>query len=527
MYNTPYYFYLYPKMNNKDSQINKIDPKTIDDVMTHCEEEDANDVGDLIADFIRGATEEAEEVENATPSIVQEEIEEIEEPKNIVDSDVMLELLSQPVAERTPTLSPVAERTPTLSPVAKRTPTLSPIGTPKTSQNQEPMKTTIDGIPAEITISNEKAPPAPSEEEIMKLKDKYVEEIKVKAEEIEKTSEYLHKYDFSHYIDNKKYLNYIQGILTIPSTYTNIKLLSLKYYINETTIFDNYNPFDSVNKMMLHDLPTRVVIVSKFNKLVNEDVIDLSSKNFRFDNYDQRICGFINKHKDVGTTKFEYSFIKSCLNKLIISLNTDCEMAFKTNDILVKSTFKSAVIRDLKMMSVLQIGDSGKTQMSWNKFVEALTSHGAESHIYKHDNYQQLNKRLTTAYATDFLSEIFIGNALKTYTPTIHANYFYTIKSIYMTARLISIYLQKFDTNGHPSKTVEHLKIIAAMGTISYENKSDIFKNMPRTMPYYEKDISEEAQMYYFNHILKGGQYMILKMIEESIPSITTLKVRS
>ena len=67
---------------------------------------------------------------------------------------------------------------------------------------------------------------------------------------------------------------------------------------------------------------------------------------------------------------------------------------------------------------------------------------------------------------------------------------------------------------------MNELYTIAVAGVLMYENKSFIYKQASRTLPSYDKPLSNETKLYILNHLLTGGQYYILKMIEESLPSI-------
>ena len=74
-------------------------------------------------------------------------------------------------------------------------------------------------------------------------------------------------------------------------------------------------------------------------------------------------------------------------------------------------------------------------------------------------------------------------------------------------------------------KIVNEIYTIGVSGAIMYENKSYIFMQMPRSLPKYDREITEETKMYILNHLLTGGQYYILKMFEESLPIVASLLV--
>ena len=81
----------------------------------------------------------------------------------------------------------------------------------------------------------------------------------------------------------------------------------------------------------------------------------------------------------------------------------------------------------------------------------------------------------------------------------------------------------KLYLNKEFSEVVNDIYTIAVSGVIIYENKSFIFKQTPRSLPKYDKEITEQTKMYILNHLLTGGQYYILKMFEESLPIVASL----
>ena len=119
--------------------------------------------------------------------------------------------------------------------------------------------------------------------------------------------------------------------------------------------------------------------------------------------------------------------------------------------------------------------------------------------------------------------ENLLGNILKCYLPSIALNYFYAIKSIYIIARLTSLYIQLGLFKGKSTEEVMNdLFVIGASGAIVYENKSFIFKQATRSLPGYDKPLSNETKLYILNHLMTGGQFYILKMMEESLPVIAS-----
>ena len=71
-------------------------------------------------------------------------------------------------------------------------------------------------------------------------------------------------------------------------------------------------------------------------------------------------------------------------------------------------------------------------------------------------------------------------------------------------------------------QVLEDLYTLSVAGVVVYENKNFIYKQTNRTLPNYDKPLSNETKLYILNHFLTGGQFYLLKMLEESIPVITT-----
>ena len=381
---------------------------------------------------------------------------------------------------------------------------------------------------ASISIGEKSNEPPPSDEEVLekikKSKEKLVNDINEQVKEMEKNGncKYIdpNSYTIGSDLSNVFY-QYIIGKMFVPRNCA--MTLDINEYINNTTIF-KYNAFDSPNVGIQHPIPEKVIYMNKLNKLFNYTFSNPSSGDFHFSDLDTQITSFLYKYKDLGTTKLEYGMIKSLMGKLIICLNTSCELALRDNTKpRINSEFKQAIIHDIECMKYIQNQD-GKLYVSWKTFLNALLSMGPDNLIYVHDNYVSLNTKLKTAYDKDFLTENLLANALKCYLPSVAINYFYAIKSIYLISRLLSIYIQnKLYLNKEFSEVVNDIYTIAVSGVIIYENKSFIFKQTPRSLPKYDKEITEQTKMYILNHLLTGGQYYILKMFEESLPIVASL----
>lgn len=400
---------------------------------------------------------------------------------------------------------------------------------PKTSAKTV-AETELNGIPAEIVVgeSTNVKPKTQAEIdlEMKQAKERFESDLKEQVDELESTGNYnvIDTEDFMKTSDNyNTYVQYLIGNLYVPSACGS--RLTASDYINGITQF-KYNPYDSPNVSMQHTIPENVVLMHRLNKLLHHEFVELNNTNLHFDDMDTRVCKYLMDNRNVPTTKLEYTLIKSFLGKLMISLSTTTEMACKNRDTpLIDTAYKQAIARDLAMMKTFQI--DGKLQLSWDKFVEAFLGIGVDNYIYRHDSYDKLNERLKIAYNSDFLTELLVANTLKCYIPSISINYFYAIKSMYITARLISIYINKLSTESPKIEDVMNgIKTIVSVGCSLYEIKSYVFKQMTRTLPSYTDKLEDKTEMYIVNHLFTGGQYYLLKMIERAAPVIASLLPR-
>ena len=225
-------------------------------------------------------------------------------------------------------------------------------------------------------------------ENIIKSKNKLINDINTQVENMEqegnykkiKTDKYLPDADLYNV-----YYQYIIGKLFVPLN-CGLKL-DTNEYINNTTVF-KYNAFDTPNMSMQHTIPEKVIYLKKLNQIFKHEFINNKSGDFHFNDLDKQVTTFLYKYKDYGTTRLEYGIIKSLMGKLIISLNTSCELSLRDNTKSTLNTeFKQAVIRDIECMKYIQSTD-GKTYASWKTFLNSLFSLDSDKLIYVHNNYR-------------------------------------------------------------------------------------------------------------------------------------------
>jgi len=384
---------------------------------------------------------------------------------------------------------------------------------------------------AKVEIGTEKAEKLSDEElekKIKKAANKLTNDIKDQVKTMEQNGNCRKIDPLEYTIGTEKYnifKHYLFDMLLVPKRC--ITRFNLNEYISSVTIF-NYNCFDSPNVAMQHPIPEKVIFTEKLNSLFGYQFANSKSGDFHFADLDIQLLKFINLHADKSTLAFEYKLIRSALGKLILCLNTDVELALRDNTRpTINSAFKQAVIKDIQHMKYIQ-SSNGKTFASWKAFLDTFLSVGSDKLIYVHDNYRNLNTKLELAYSNDFLVENLLGNTLKCYLPSVALNYFYAIKSIYVIARLVSLYVQlRLFKDKSAEDVMNDLFTIAVCGTVIYENKSFIFKQATRSLPGYDKPLSNETKLYILNHLLTGGQYYIVKMIEEALPVIATDLIKS
>ena len=394
------------------------------------------------------------------------------------------------------------------------------------SQSLPPKQPTIikETETGKVEVGTKKAKslkPEEIEQKIYEAKQKLTTTIEEQVNEMEANGN-CRKLDMIDYTPGSEnytwFKNYILNPLSIPSRITT--RLSLNEYINSVTKF-RYNCFDSPNESMMHPIPERVILANKLNKIFNHKFINPESSDYHFADLDKQVMEYISRFKDDGTLMIEYMIPQRFIGKLIMALNSDVELALRDNTKpTLNSQFKQVIIHDIQTMKYIQ-NQQGKLYTSWKTFIDNLLGVGSENLIYVLDTYRNLGNKLLSAYKTDFLIETLFANCLRCYLPSIAMNYFYAVKSVYIIARLLSIYASHgFNKNKSLDEIANDLYVIASSGVMMYENKNFIYKQAPRSMPKYDKPISQETQMYILNHLLTGGQYYLLKMFEECLPSL-------
>ena len=400
--------------------------------------------------------------------------------------------------------------------------------------------TTIQGIDAEIVVSNNKTEKMDESEVQEKMKDnaeKFVKQAKNKANEIMKNDETYTfvleelQPDTDFY---KRYSNLLLSPLYISAD--NIKTeietktpISTNSFIRGITDYENYKTFDIPHESMLHSVPECIVILKRCNKLFDFEFANIKDTDLKLENLDSKILEFLSKHKDLKNTIFDHRFIISALGKLEILLTTNIERMLKVPEITIGQDFLKACGPYLKDMTNLQ-SETGNLFRSWRVFYETLfgIDPQTKNQIFNidHHNYDELNEMLHSSYiykdgqTLDAFGqmEILVANTLKCYSPHLVLCYFFLIRTLYIMIRLLSVYIQLNMYKGKDQETIaKNLSDISGLAVMIYEQKYWMWKSSMRTpLRVREADVelSPEAQQFMENFIVCGGQYYILKAIE-------------
>lgn len=339
------------------------------------------------------------------------------------------------------------------------------------------------------------------QDEIKKKVEEVTKNIVEKAEQIEK------KMNFEENI--KKITDKMDEFLFETTLHsTNFNGISMENYINYYEIL-NYKPKNGPNSSYIYDLPTQLVLINKLGKLMNYQFIKTSDESIKFNDLDLNLSKFIQENK-IETYKISYDILFNLMKKLLILSLSDVESAFRSNKIWLNKEFKTCVTPDVIMMNSL----NSKFLTSSKIFLEELFKI-KESKIF--NNTKILGKLLNEI--KNFELEEILARSIKSMSPLFILDYFYAIKTIYLSCSMLNIYFHRLQT-----KEIEYnksdLKLIVAVCNIFYQNTRLKQNGIVRQLPMFKGEISELTQMYYLNHTVVGPQFILLKVFEESIISL-------
>jgi hypothetical protein len=298
--------------------------------------------------------------------------------------------------------------------------------------------------------------------------------------------------------------------------------LHAKEFVNAATIF-NYDPFDEPKYRLHHELHETVLI---FRRLRNIFDFEFTDGNNTSRGIDEKIFEFLAKNEHAKTILAETSLLRNFFNKLMIALHTSEEFYFRNmHGVMLNKKFVKCIEKDIEGMNRIQSSKgTAKTLASWRTFRDILCDfNGNDSKMYVHTTNEELNDKMVKAFETEQLTEGFFAATLKCYYPAIALDYFYAIRSAYVMARLVAIYVNKFKGKMTKENHVKNLYIVAAAATIGYENKYHLLAQIMRGVPQcMNRKLTERTQAYYANHTFAGPQYLLLKMLEKCIPVLGT-----
>ena len=365
-------------------------------------------------------------------------------------------------------------------------------------------------------VENKPEQPPISKTKLKKLLKEQSDNINKEADLIKQKGEYLPDYE---YIDNNyKFFNdFLKPTLPIDND------MNIEKILRCWTPF-KYSPYNDLKTNYIRRVGERVVLVSSLNDIFKQNFFTyVNNRNYRFDSLNFELLKFIGSVSNIDKTptKFEHVFIKVMLSKIIICMLSDVDRCFTKDVVQLNNFFKMAVKNTLNEFQHLLKTDN-IISSSWNIFEKCLFISEFNTNIYKFTTANDLRDKLIEAFKNEeFLMEQLAANILKTFIPTIAFSYFSVIKNIYIIGRLLSIYVNKRLFKNKTKQQIEtDLYTIAAVLTIEYETNYIANINV-RTAPMVNgSQLSKQTEMYYINHLIAGPQYIILKMLENALPTL-------
>lgn len=283
-----------------------------------------------------------------------------------------------------------------------------------------------------------------------------------------------------------------------------------------------YDPYDSPDMLLLHTIPEIIVYVNRFNKLFETNIRIEENGQLNFKNIDNDLSNFVSKNC-VQCSQLSSIILTSTFIKFIMCLYTTTDLAFHENKyMVVDKLYQRAILKDvvnLRNMNKDKLDNHISIIDSWVHFIKCFTNTDT---IMNEQPISEINELLSKTFNanTPEISASHLANILKGYFPSISIGYFYAIKSVFLILSLIDIYISKQKQRVLLENVKQDIETITSLCVIAYEQYTHTFKGMERVMPNLDangQNMNEQTRMYIMNHILKGGQYMILKFLEKSI----------
>lgn len=316
---------------------------------------------------------------------------------------------------------------------------------------------------------------------------------------------------------NEDFLSFFNLSLPIDSN------MNISFYINNWTK-QFYDPFGEEKGFLLKKIDERLVFITKLGKIFSHDFITKIDSKYKFNDLGLNICKFIGKTKfNKTTTKISYTILKSILGKLLISMHSNVDKAFKCDNVTVDYLFYNALkplIREMKWIEK----DNIKLSNSWYLFLNSFLNINDNKQIYKFNNSEELFDKMKECYNNDFELELLLGNSLKCFVPSIALNYLYAIRDAYLISYLLSIYVNNKlfmikNKRKSDEEIINDLYIISNVISIEYESMYLSIALIARSFPLLKDgELSEKTNMYYSQHGICGPQFLIIKQLEKTFP---------
>lgn len=392
------------------------------------------------------------------------------------------------------------------------------------------------------TPEDKKSEKGLSAAEVEKKKNDILLDISRQVEEVEKSMDWKIDYDN---VNLPKYRYYVFRQLLIDKTIAPGKL-SLEAIIPSITDFKTFKSFDTPPLSLMHTIPQKIIALKKMNEIYQYEFIDTSkyNRNFHLNDLTETIEKFLITQKPLQTTKLEYELVMNFMQKLILSLCCFEELSFLSDSIQVTGPFKRIVYKDFSILNTLD--PKCRMYVSWDSFRKAIMDTSNNAMIFKFKDYRDLSIKFMRAFDPEshnaYLLEQLLGATLKTCVPSITLTYLYAVRSMYVLARLIGIYIQNkcyytlaevpATTNTKKSTItkrrtaqlkplntiIEDLYFISISAIALYENEWSLITQCTRSFPTIKGvDVKPETKEHINSHLLTSGVYYLLKMLERSV----------
>lgn len=316
----------------------------------------------------------------------------------------------------------------------------------------------------------------------------------------------------------------------VPITDIEHKYATMDSLIEAITDFEGYSWKNPVNESLLHT-PIEVLACLKRMDSIYDFHFSQHMGAFSIGEKLELVFELLKRESSLPDIVFEHSLINSILGKIEVLLNTERNIWLKSSTITVDASHLTMFGDELKQMKSIQSkADGHHVEHSWSTFIDNLFGKVNKEICFDitQRGYRTLNDALKYAYCyvnaqhtVSYIMEELLGNTLKMYGIPVVQPMFFAIRTVYILARLVSIYIQKYKAEDVQT-IADDLKTIAMFAISTYENKYQQWRTTakPTTLLTNGDQLSIQSQYFVNNYILCGGQYFLLKAIEKALPVI-------